>query len=126
MLKHALLATLEKMHRTPPQKVTTKSPVPPPVVAKQPDRDVTRRERLDPAFAEVASPPAPVSEEEPPMSDEEKAAMFDGWLTGIEHFTRLSRMSKPQRDQFIIDFQHEKGIILTPQMLDAFDACIWG
>jgi len=113
------------MHRTPPQKVTTKSPVPPTVNPKQGERDATRRERLDPAFAEVASP-VPVAEEDPPMSDEEKAATFDGWMTGIEHLARLSRMSKPQRDQFIIDFQHEKGIILTPQMLDAFDACIWG
>ena len=123
MLKHSLPATLEKMHTTPPQKVTTKSPIPPPVVAKQPDRDVTRRERLDPVFAEVASPP-PVSEDLP-MSDEEKAAMFAGWKIGIENFCRLRRMSKTQRDEYIIDFQNENGIILTPQMLDAFDAFIW-
>ena len=112
------------MITTPPQKVTTKSPVPPPVISKQPDRDVTRRERLDPVFAEVASPP-PVPEEEPSMSDEEKAAMMQGMQIGLDHFSRLRRMSKNERDQYIIDFQREKGVILTPQMLGAFDAFIW-
>ena len=112
------------MHRTPPQKVTTTSPVPPAVNPKQGERDATRRERLDPAFAEVASPPVPVSAEEPAMSDEEKAAMFAGWRIGIENFCRLRKMSKTQRDEYIIDFQNENGIILTPQELDAFDAFI--